>query len=144
MSHVRQQLREAFLARVKQISEVKTFTTARASPFAETELPAISVTTPRETIEFRDRTDDRMRSVAVDVTAYIVQDEAADDALDAIAARVEELVRTATGGVWDILWRHSAVSADLSIGDQAERSLFMLRTTFACDFDSSDAETIGA
>ena len=144
MTHVRKQVRDAFKARLAGVSGVNTICGARAHPFGENELPALSVIVSGEIIEQDGREPQTgMRDQSVDVVAYAAGREDVDDVLDAIAAQVETLILASTGEPWDSMYMHDPVAADFNIGEAAENSLFILRTRFSVRFSADDAETIG-
>lgn len=141
--HVRQQIREAFLTRLAGLSGVQTLTGARAHLFAENELPAVSVVVQGETmLKLGHEAEEFIRDLSIDVTVFAVGDRA-DDTLDDISAEIERLIRTATGDPWDQLVLHDPVSAEFTIGEAAEKSLFTMQTRFAVQLSAVDAETVG-
>lgn len=143
MAHVRQQIRDAFIARLSGVTGVNTVTGARAHLFALDELPALSVVAQSETMEpFGQNVEEFEREIAIEVTAFAAGDSA-DDALDDISAEVESLILTATGEPWDSLIFHRPVSAEFTIGEAAAEPLFTMRTRFAVRFSATDAETVG-
>ena len=143
MAHVRKQLRDAFKARLAGVTGVVKIVGARAHAFAESELPAIQVLTARETMAPPFHDGSRERSPAVDAIIFMQVADGNEDAIDAMAAEVETLIESASGGIWDSLSFHDAVEAELGIGGPAEQTLLMLRTRFRVQVSASDPETIG-
>lgn len=147
MAHVRKQVRDAFAAALAGISGVVTLSTSRARDYSPGECPAINIVTSGEQIAWLDQDREAtLRDVAVDVTVFAYGrdgTDAADDAMDAIAAEIEARILGATGAPWDLMIEHRPAAAQFSLGEVAERTLYALQTRFQCRFSASDAETIG-
>lgn len=144
MAHVRAQLRSAFAARLASISEVKSIVHARTVAFEESDLPALQIVTPNESIRPIDgsllETD---RTVDVDVLIHVLGNAGIDDTADAIAAQVETLIMGATGDPWDKLILHYPSSAEFALDEPGERTLAVLRTRFPVRLHATTPEQIG-
>jgi len=146
MAHVRKQVRDAFLAALGGMTGVVTLSASRARDYSEAECPAVNIVTAAETIEWLDRTEETLRTVTVDVTIIAFGrdgTDAADDAMDSIAAQIETRILTAVGAPWDSMIEHRPAGMQFSVGEIAERTLYALQTRFTCRFSAPDAETIG-
>lgn len=144
MTHVREQIRDAFATRLASVSGVTTVFRVRPHPPSVAELPALQIVTQSEAIEPIDQGSlATYRRMDVDVYVYAAGDEGTDNTLDDIAAQVESLIMTATGAPWDDMVLFFPTSADFILGDAAEETLMVLRTRFRVEFEASTPDTIG-
>jgi hypothetical protein len=147
MSHVRQQVRDAFKTALAGMTAVEGVHGIRTDPFSASELPAIQITTPTETIGPLDNTDvETDRDIQVDVSIWDLGDEGVDDKLDDIAAQIESRILNATGGIWDdgsgVIFLFPS-SATMNLGELAEKTAVVLTTRFRVRLQASTPETIG-
>lgn len=147
MSHVRQQVRDAFKSALSGLPGVVSIHGIRTDHFAAVDLPAVQVTTPQEVIRPLDSSDTETdRDIQVDVSIWALGDEGVDDALDDIAAEIETRILTATGGIWNDdsgVYLAFPTSATMTLGELAEKTAVVLTTRFRVQLQASDPQTIG-
>ena len=144
MAHVRKQLRDAVKTLLAGLSGVNTVTGLRSRPFAESELPAVTVMTTRETIAYRNQGEAAsQREITLDILIFALGEDGQDDVLDAISAQIETRIEQVTGGIWDGVILRKPITVDLAEGEQKEKTLHSLRLSYSIRISSQNAETIG-
>lgn len=81
MAHLRKQIRDAAATALEAISGITVFTN-RTRPIESSDLPAMEVRTPSETVERLDKSPRSDRSLALEVLIYTEGDTAPDQAAD--------------------------------------------------------------
>ena len=137
MPHLRRTIREAVEARVTGLPTTGA-NVFRASPHALGKLPALRVATMDETVT-RHTMGIVMRTVSITVTAFAKSGDDVEDALDGIAAEVEEAVM-ASGTLGGIALDVEHTGTRKALGEDGEVRNGIAQLSFAVRYRTPEGD----